>query len=49
MDDIELDDDDDDLFAVSLDDPLFDDLGSDGSEYGTIERQAYEDDRYGYG
>jgi hypothetical protein len=49
VDDIEFDDEDDDLFAVSLDDPLVDDLGSDGSEYGVIERQTFEDDRYGYG
>lgn len=49
VDDIEFGDEDDDLFAVSLDDPLVDDLGSDGSEYGTVERQTLEDDRYGYG
>ncbi len=43
------DDEDNDLFAVSLEDPLLDELGSDGSEYGIIERQAFEDDRYDYG
>ena len=32
-----------------LDDPLFDELGSDGSEYGVTERPALEDDRFGYG
>lgn len=42
-------DEDDDLFAVSLDDPMFDELGSDGTEYGTSEREMLEDDRYGYG
>lgn len=40
---------DDDLFAVSLEDPLFDEIGSDGSEYGIVERQAFEDDRFDYG
>lgn len=49
VEDIEFDDEDDDLFAVSLDDPLLDELGSDGSEYGTNERETLEDDRYGYG
>lgn len=39
---------DDDL-SVSTDDPLTDEFGSDGSEYGIIERPMYEDDRYGYG
>jgi hypothetical protein len=43
------DDDDDDLLAVSIEDPLFDEIGSDGSEYGIIERQTFEDDRFDYG
>ncbi len=48
--------DDDDLLVgaelpdtVSLDDPLVDEYGSDGTEYGDVDRPAYEDDRYGYG
>lgn len=52
IDTIEFDDDeeeDDELFAVSLNDPLFDDMGSDGTEYGITERQTLEDDRFDYG
>lgn len=48
---IEFDDeeDEDELFAVSLNDPMFDDMGSDGSEYGITDRRTLEDDRYDYG
>lgn len=49
---VEFDEDDDDdgeLFAVSLNDPMFDDMGSDGSEYGITERATLEDDRFDYG
>ncbi len=39
----------DDLFVTSLDDPTLDEFGSDGAEYSAGERPAFEDDRFGYG
>jgi len=51
VDDVEFNDEeeDDELFVVSLDDPIFDEMGSDGTEYGVNERPTFEDDRYDYG
>ncbi len=41
--------DDPNLRTVNASDPMAQEMGSDGSEYGAIDRPAYEDDRYGYG